>query len=77
MDTLLVRLGSDLLVRQEAFDLMVLVQVAEGQTNREIADILCCYEEYVKRSLARSQRQFGTTDRAGSVGAAFRAGVLT
>jgi DNA-binding CsgD family transcriptional regulator len=61
---------------REEFDVAVLMQVANGETNVEIARILGCYSEDVKRSLARSQRRFGTTDRAGSVGAAFRAGVL-
>lgn len=62
---------------RDQFDVGVLIQVANGEPNTEIARILGCYVDDVKRSLCRSQRRFRATNRAGCVAAAFRAGVLT
>jgi DNA-binding NarL/FixJ family response regulator len=54
----------------------VLLLVAQGRSNYEIADELSLSHGTVRRQLAGIGRKLGTGNRAAMIAAAFRAGVL-
>ncbi|HKT02656.1 MAG TPA: LuxR C-terminal-related transcriptional regulator, partial [Rugosimonospora sp.] len=54
----------------------VLVQVAAGYTNREVADRLTLEPTTVKAYLRSAMRKLGTANRVATVGAARRLGLI-
>lgn len=68
---------TEALVTLSAREVEVVQYVSFGYTNAEIGAVLDLSPLTIKAHLARIADKVGTGDRAGIVGACFRAGVLT